>query len=65
MAKLKGKTEFARRVEALGLTMVELAELTGYKKSTLYNYSSGHQEVPTQLWKMLEMIEAQRSKLDK
>lgn len=61
MANIKGTTVFAQRVKALDLTIVEFAELSGYRKSTLYNYSCGFMAPPPPLLKILDFLEAEKA----
>lgn len=62
MATITGKTEFARRVQALGLTLVELAEKTGYSLQALRNISAGQNPLTKRLDAILKLLEAEKEK---
>lgn len=62
MATITGKTEFARRVMALGMTLKELSELVPFAYDTLQKVSNGSKKLSPQLDWALKQIEAQRKK---
>lgn len=53
-----GKSEFSHRVYVLGISIAELAQISGYSPKTLYNVSSNHQRMTTQLDAFLKLLEA-------
>lgn len=55
--KIHSDNDFARRVKALGLTYVELAEVSGYSVRTIYNISCNQKPVPAPLNAILKMLE--------
>lgn len=60
MATITGKTEFARRVQALGMTIKEMAEQTGYTVAALHNVSAGLKPLSKRLDNILTRIENER-----
>lgn len=65
MATLTGKTEFAQRIAAMGLTLVELEKLVPYKLQTLREVSCGQKALSPQLDFILKMLEGEKAKQDK
>lgn len=63
MATITGKTDFARRVIALGLTLKELSEILPYSLEALKSVSAGRRALSPQLDWALKQIEKER--LDK
>lgn len=59
MATITGKTEFARRVAALGLTLVDLEKMVPFKLSTLQGVSAGQRPMSDQLDWALKQVEKQ------
>lgn len=57
MAKITGKTEFARRVAALGLTLVDLEKMIPFKLATLQGVSAGQRPLSPQLDWALRQVE--------
>lgn len=57
MAKITGKTEFARRVSALGLTLVELERIIPFTLRTIQAVSSGQYPLSPQLDWALKQVE--------
>lgn len=55
--KIHSDNEFATRVKALGLSYVELAEISGYNVRTLYNISCNQKPIPAPLNTILKMLE--------
>lgn len=55
--KIHSDNDFARRVKALGLTYVELAELSGYSPKTLYNISCNKGVSPAPLNAYIKILE--------
>lgn len=62
MATLTGQTEFARRVIALGMTLGEVAEATGYSLRTLESVSIGRRALTKRLDIALKRIEDEKTK---
>lgn len=62
MATLTGKTEFAKRIAALGLTLVELEKLVPYKLQTLREVSCGQKALSPQLDFIVKMLENEKAK---
>lgn len=59
MATIKNEIQlvFKKRVKALGISIVSLATITGYKKSTLYGISSGNAAPTDMLWANIKLFE--------
>lgn len=57
MATITGKTEFARRVQALGLSLPQLAQQVPFALQTLREVSSGKRKLSPQLDWALKQIE--------
>lgn len=57
MATITGKTEFARRVQALGLTLVELQKLIPYSLDLLESVSAGRRKLNPRLDFLLTQLE--------
>lgn len=51
------KNELAERAAALGLSIAEIARLSGYQIKSLYNVSGGHQPLTAQLDSFLMLLE--------
>lgn len=62
MATLTGKTEFAQRIAALGLTLVELEKLVPYKLQTLREVSCGQKTLSPQLDFIVKMLENEKNR---
>lgn len=62
MATLTGKTEFAQRIAALGLTLVELEKLVPYKLQTLREVSCGQKALSPQLDFIVKMLENEKAR---
>lgn len=65
MATITGKTEFARRVKALGLTLVEFEKLAPYTLQALKDVSSGRRGMSAQLNWILTQIEKEHETKEK
>lgn len=57
MAIITGKTEFARRVLALNMTLVELQKLIPYSLQTLQSVSDGRRKLSPRLDFLLSQLE--------
>lgn len=57
MAKITGKTEFARRISAMGMTLVEFAKTTPFKKGTIEAVSIGKNNVSPSMEYFLKLAE--------
>lgn len=64
MATITGKTDFARRVTALGLTLVELEKLVPYKLQTLREVSCGQKALSPKLDFIVKMLEKEKAKIE-
>lgn len=60
MAIITGKTEFAKRVAAMGLSLVELEKLVPYKLQTLREVSCGQKALSPQLDFIITTLEKER-----
>lgn len=64
MAKIIGKTEFARRVAAMGMTLVEFQKHVPYSLNAIQSVSSGYRAMSDKMRFILETVEEKKRRGD-